>query len=390
MKISIVTSRFPFPLIKGDILRIFHQIRILSRRHEISLIALTDREVSAADYDHIKAFCAELHFIRVKSMSRYKSVLKHHLKVMPMQVSYFYDDLVKKQVQQLIAEYQPDIAYFQLIRTAPYAEGLSCPVVLDYMDAFSTIAARDADYSSGIRAAILRRESRRLAHYEKLIFKQFSGHTVISKNDAELLNVGPLRVISNGVDIDYFQPSAEPKKFDLCFIGNLGYAPNVRAAEYLVTKVLPRIRFKYPETNLLLAGARPSHKVLSYVCDHVSVWSELEDIRVAYGASRIFLAPLFTGAGQQNKILEAMAMGLPCITTTIVNSSIEAGTDVIKIAFSDSDFIKYSIRLLNQPDMYASQQKAALKFVADKFSWEQQIKQLEAYFTSVIAKKEET
>jgi len=313
--------------------------------------------------------------------------MKHHLKVMPMQVSYFYDPRVKVQLHQLIHEFQPDIAYFQLIRTAPYAEGLDCPAVLDYMDAFSTIAVRDADFSSGIRSAILRRESRRLAHYEKLIYNQFRGHTVISKSDAELLDVGPLEVVSNGVDISYFKPSAEPKKFDLCFVGNLGYAPNVRAAEYLVTKILPRIRFRYPDTNLLLAGARPSHNILSYACDHISVWSELTDIRVAYGASRVFLAPLFTGAGQQNKILEAMAMGLPCITTAIVNSSIEAGTSVIKIAFSDSDFIKYSIQLLQQQDSYSAQRQAALTFVAEHFSWEQQIRKLEAYFQTIVNKQ---
>ena len=370
---------------KGDILRIFHQIRILSHRHQISLIALTDQAITQKDYDHIFSFCEEVHVIMIKSFSRYKSVVKHQLKVLPMSVSYFYDEKVQQEVKSHIDLYQPDIAYFQLIRTAPYAKDISCPTVIDYMDAFSIIARRDSEYSSGLRSMIFRRESKRLASYEKLIYGHFDGHTVISHNDSELLDVGELKVISNGVDIDYFNPSDEPKKFDLCFIGNLGYAPNVRAVEYLVKKILPRIRHKRPETNLLLAGARPSDKVLSYVSDHVSVWSELEDIRVAYGASKVFIAPIFTGAGQQNKILEAMAMGLPCITTNIVNSAIQADSDVLKIAFSDTDFIKFSLRLLTRPDTYDAQRASALDFVKENFSWKQQISLLEAYFESIIS-----
>lgn len=302
---------------------------------------------------------------------------------MPLQVSYFYDKSIHNSIHQVIGKFEPDVAYFQLVRTALYAQDCQVPTVLDFMDSFSTIAERDAQFSSGIRKVIYRKEAKRLKKFEREISTYFQGMTVISQNDKMLLGLDNLEVISNGVDLDYFKPDKDFTEFDICFVGNLGYSPNQRAVDLLVKKILPSVKFKKPNVTLLIAGARPTHRIKSMSDSHVSVMGDLEDIRLAYSLCRIFVAPIFTGAGQQNKILEAMAMGLPCVTSSIVNSSIEARPDEIKIGFSMDDFIKHTVDLLYDKNLYVAQSEQAYSMVKNRFSWKSQVNKLDQYLKEI-------
>lgn len=385
MRIVVIASRFPYPIITGDRLRLYHQIKYLSQFHDIHLIAISKDAISELDQSPIKAFCEEVHIFQLPKSKRYVNVLAKGIGKLPFQVSYFYNNEIDKGIKRLISTIKPDLAYFQLVRTAPYAMDLELPTVMDYMDAFSTIAQRDADVSTGMRRNIFNIEARRLREYEKKIADSFDGKITISENDKKLLSIPNMATISNGVNVEYFQPSEGMKVYDICFIGNLGYAPNIRAIRYLVKEVIPRIAYKLPELRVLIAGARPDKKLYELANDVVDIKGPLDDIRIAYAASKIFIAPIFTGAGQQNKILEAMAMGLPCITTSIVNSSINASTDQIKIAFSKDDFIKFALRLLNSEELAASVRTEALDFVHKNFSWKVQGEKLDDYLKSVVA-----
>ena len=134
----------------------------------------------------------------------------------------------------------------------------------------------------------------------------------------------------------------------------------------------------------MIAGARPSQNILDLQNETIDVKADLKDIRDAYAESKIFVAPIFTGAGQQNKILEAMAMGLPCVTSTIVNSSIGASLDQIKIGFSNTDFVNHCLLLINDVELYAKQRQHALEFVKSRFSWDVQAQKLTSVLHSVL------
>lgn len=385
MRLVVVSSRFPYPLITGDRLRIFHQIRLLSKTWDICLISLSDTKVKPEHREELEKYCEEVHIFSLPRWKSAASLSKNVFKTLPFQVSYFYDKAIHKKIRDVAHSYKADIAYFQLIRTALYARDIGVPTVIDFMDSFSTIAERDAEFSSGLRSMVFRKEAEKLRVFEKDISHLFTGKTVISQNDKELLGMDDPRVISNGVDVDYFKPEDDITEFDLCFIGNLGYAPNQRAVENLVKKILPRIVYKNPNVTLLIAGARPSHKILSLSNKHISVMGDVKDIRNAYKLSKLFIAPIYTGAGQQNKILEAMAMGLPCITTHIVNSSIGASPEEIKIGFSNKDFVNHAIDLLYDKNLYIEQRYRGLELVRTRFSWVSQVNKLSDYFRECLS-----
>ena len=141
-----------------------------------------------------------------------------------------------------------------------------------------------------------------------------------------------------------------------------------------------------PEISLCLAGARPHPSVQALEEDsRIRVTGWVDDIRKAYQSGKIFVAPLFTGSGQQNKILEAMAMGQCCVTTSLVNNAIHAKADSeILIADEIPIFAHHILRLLQHPEQIKRIGTAARSFVESQYSWESSVAQLEILLQETV------
>jgi glycosyltransferase involved in cell wall biosynthesis len=195
------------------------------------------------------------------------------------------------------------------------------PRVLDYMDALSAGIARQSNLAPPLLRWVYRLEFRRLRSYESTIFDYFDGRTIISEADRKLIqhtNNQLIDVIPNGIDAAFFNRrktgiAPEKKSKTLLFTGNMSYPPNVDAAIQLVEQILPKLTTH--DVHVVIAGTEPDVRVKQLVSDQVEVTGWIPDIRQAYAAADVFVAPLRIGTGQQNKILEAMSMELPCVTT---------------------------------------------------------------------------
>jgi len=178
-------------------------------------------------------------------------------------------------------------------------------------------------------------------------------------------------VVRNGIDTEFFIPQEKEKVYDIGFVGNMGYPPNVDAAEYLITKLKPLLdqNFRYQ-----IAGARPDKRVKLLAGKNVTITGWIDDVRDAYSGCRIFVAPLWSGTGQQNKILEAMAMGIPCVTSTSVNNAIGAQHNKeIMVADTELEFKVCIEQLLNDEAKYKELKENALMFVRENYSWQQSV-----------------
>ena len=137
----------------------------------------------------------------------------------------------------------------------------------------------------------------------------------------------------------------------------------------------------------MLSGARPAARVWALENEYVDVKPWREDIRAAYEDGKVLVAPLFNGTGQQNKILEAMAMGIPCVTTTSVNDAIGAKNgDHILVADQIQEMASAIHLLLRDDEIYLNIKKKARSFVEDKFSWETSVAKLNSIFVSILNK----
>ena len=383
MRIVFVTSRFPYPVEKGDKLRAYHQLRLLSQHHEVHLVALTHHRLAEKDIEAMRPFCSSIKVFHISKWLLPLQLLLGWLEGLPLQVSYFYDRTIKRAIQYHIIGLDPDHVICQLIRATPYVRSLAFPKTLDYMDVFSVgmeqLAQRIKPFGF-----LIRWEAARLARFERSIYKDFDRHTIISDQDRQRLNLASAErvvVVPNGVDpafFNYTQPRAP--RFDIVFVGNLGYAPNVHAAKFLVKSLKPALEARKIPCRILLAGARPLRAVLNLEQpDAVKVKGWVDDIREAYADGLIFVAPMFTGLGLQNKILEAMAMGLPCVTTPMVNNAIGAAPNKeILLANTTQEFVDHIARLSLDHDYRNQLAEAGKSFVINHYQWEDQVAKLEA------------
>ncbi len=385
MKILVLTSRFPYPLEKGDKLRIYYQIRELHRAgYEVQLVSLTEEKVKKADYQQVKAFCSKIFIFRITRFSVFMHAVFNILKGIkrPFQVAYFYDFSIKNAIDQIIETEKPGHIHCHLARMSAYIEHKTLPKTLDFMDAFGAGTMRRADISPFYIRPFWRIEARLMQRYEQYIASKFDFSTIISKQDKERLPFAStsktLHVIPNGVDVDFFDRSdfqnhnnTIEKKYDICFVGNLGYYSNVEAVRFLIKKIVPLVKAQKPNVSILLAGARPTAEIWGFENDHIKVIGWLDDIREAYAQSRTLVAPLMHGIGQQNKILEAMAMHVPVVTTTRVNNAIGSTSEKdILLADTEGMFAEQILRLLQNTDLQNIISKNGRAFVQENYSWQ--------------------
>ena len=396
VKILVLTSRFPYPLEKGDKLRIFHFARELARQgQDVVLVALAEQSVENIDLQQVTAFCRQVYIFKLSKIAVVSNILSNILRglKLPFQVAYFFNSRIKTRIEKVIEKEKPDHIFCHLVRMSEYVRDAATPKTLDFMDAFGAGTERRAAISSRFVRPFWRIEARLMRDYERFIFPKFDHSTIISTQDRARLSVenpNAVRVVPNGVDVDFFSlanfkrdtPTFDDiKKYDICFVGNLGYYSNIEALRFLILTVLPVLRQQKQDVKILLAGARPTAEVQHFADGNVEVVGWLDDIRLAYAASRLLVAPLLHGVGQQNKILEAMAMHVPVVTTTRVNNAVGAATEIeILLADTEGSFVVQILRLLESVDFQQVIAENGRVFVGKNYSWQRSAADLAQLF----------
>jgi len=387
MKIFILLSRFPYPLEKGDKLRAYHQIKELSKEHRIFLCCLSDKMVAKSDLKELEKYCDEIRIIR---LNRLKIIWRLFLGIFskrPFQYHYFYDRSAQKKINKFIEHYLPKHIFCQLIRTGSYVKHYSViPKTLDYMDALSEGMQRRASVSRFPMKILFDLEAHRLRHFEAELFPYFDQHCIISEQDRNAIlhpKKQQINIIANGISEAFFTNTEVSKSYDILFCGNMNYSPNIRAAKFIVEDILPLLNNKGHMLKVLIAGANPANQVKALANEQVFVSGWIDDIRDAYSGSKIFVAPMFIGSGLQNKLLEAMAQGLPCVTTGLANNALGAkANDEILIAEKKEDFVEQIHRLSSSRDEAKRVGSSGREFVRKNFSWEHQSKLLSQLFVT--------
>ncbi len=374
MKILFLTSRFPYPLEKGDKLRAFYQIVELSKKHEVTLASVSDVEVLQEYLDALKPFCKRILVHSISKGKRFQNLARAFFNGHPFQVEYFFSKVFKKKIDTIISEDKPDIIFCQLVRMAEYVRYVNgIPKTLDYQDAFSKGYERQAQRENIFRRIPVLMEWKRMLKYEGKIFNDFQTKIIISEQDRELIHHpdrNKIEVVPNGVDLHYYQPMQQEKKYDLIFSGNMNYPPNIESAIYIAEKIMPLLKKQKPDTKLVIAGASPAKEVLKLESDSVHVTGWVDDIRELFAQSRILLAPMLISIGLQNKILQAMAMKIPCIVSSQANNAIHAPMDdCLLIANKPEEYVEKILLLLNDQTLYNKIADNAFEFVRTNFDW---------------------
>lgn len=381
MKILFLLSRVPFPLEKGDKLRAYHQLRVLSQEHEIYLVALSDSEVHPKAVETLSQFCKEVHILKIGKIARLWNMFLAFLSGKPIQCGYFYNSRAHRKFLGIVGRINPDHIYCQLVRVIDYVKGIDIPKTLDYQDVLSKGMLRRKELAPFFQKPLFAMEYRRLCRCERKAMSLFDNCTIITAVDRDLIphdDKKSIHVIPNGVDLEQFANVQNSKEYDLIFAGNMNYAPNIDAAEYLVKQILPLLKNDFPTLKLAICGATPSARVKALASENVVVTGWVDSMSEYYAKSKIFIAPMRLGTGLQNKLLEAMATKLPCITSPLAGRPLENAHDgkELLICNWEQDYADAVKVLMTDAERYRQLSEAGYEFVRQNYNWESTTKKL--------------
>jgi len=222
-----------------------------------------------------------------------------------------------------------------------------------------------------------RAEQIRWQHYEREIIPLFPRHFACSKAEVELIRDitgGDVRLLPSGVDRNGFVKKQEPIiGNNLLFTGSLDYFPNAQAIEFFCDASLPRIRRAVPDVRVQVVGKDPTRALERLLERTESVWYSynVRDIRPFYYQSTVFIVPLLTGAGTRLKIMEAMAVGLPVVSTSkgCEGLGLKSGEGIV-IENDPGAFADAVIRLLTEHDYRQEMSRIAHDVCKERFDWE--------------------
>ena len=388
MKIVIISSRFPYPLDKGDKLRLYHQIRILSAEHQIVLISLTESEISSEELVALEAYCSNIYTFYLSKISILWNIVKGVLRGLPAQVSYFYQNDIDRRIAGIVGEEKPDHLYCQLIRTSEYGKHFTLPKTLDYMDCFHLSTSKRAQHIRGWKQWLWKLESRAVRKYESSIYPYFNHHTIISPVDHQSMGLGvskPMTLVPNGLNESYYfeiQP-APVRNIDLLFLGNLSYFSNIAAVLFLIREILPKLDIN-KSRKIMIAGAQPSNWMKKLIARYpqIELMPDPVDTRQIYQRAKLFVAPIFAGTGQQNKILEAIASNCIVLCTPDVQAALGIRTpELIHVQQTAEGVAQEIDHILANPDGFVAQSRQARDYIRKHFSWEKNTQILENLIT---------
>lgn len=401
MKIVVLAPRFPFPLDKGDRLTVFHLLRYLSQRHEVSLVCFMEPDQDPAWVEKVEPFCERVETIALKSWRAYSNCLLGLMGSTPLQMNYYSDPSMTAAVEKLVAEWQPDLVYAHTIRMGQYSRPLdeSLTKVLAMQISMTLNYRRLAEHASDpISRFVNNTEYKKVRDFEADFARQFDKVLLISEHDlAAIEQKEPLTNVffsPHGVDFEYFSPDATVAKRpnSLIFTGNMNYAPNTDAIQYFYDEVFPLVQQEIPDVELRVVGANDNEAVKALGTDPaVTVTGRVPDLREYTNQAQIALAPIRIGAGLQNKVLEGMSMGLPMVVTSVANEGIKAiPNENILIGDTAQAFAAQVISLLQDEAKRKQIGAAAREFIVEKWSWEKHFGDLEEMFCELATEKFET
>ena len=372
----VITSRFPYPLDKGDKLRAYHQIKEFSKECEVHLVSLSNKNINKKDKNELEKLCKTVSIYKLNKIHSILSLFRALFNKKPFQVALFYNKKIHNKIKKKTREINPNHIYCQLIRCTEYVKDeFDIPKTIDFMDVLSKGIERRISTSPFYLKKLLKTEAERLKVYENIMFEYFDNHAIISLQDQELIyhvKREEIAIIPNGIDTLFFSPNnKKEKKYTLLFNGNMQYQPNVKSAIYIVTHILPLVKEKIPGVSLLISGTSPAKEVQELASESVTVSGWMDDIRDAYNLASVFIAPMQIGTGLQNKLLEAMAMEMPCVTSKLANNALNAmPNEEILIGNSKEEYAELIVQLINNPSQSKELGKNGQTYVRNNFNWE--------------------
>ena len=399
MKIFYLCHRFPFPPSEGGKIRSFNMIKHLNEHHQVTVVSLIRSRQEAETSAEISNFCTHHIAVRVNELWQRLRMCLYLATTIPSSMGYFFSSELQKRINQELTNHSYDLIIVHCSSVAPYVEKIQhIPKLIDFCD----MDSQKWLIYSGIRRFPLNLgywlEGHKLARAERKQAHLFNLATVATEE--ELLTLNEMAAahktawFPNGVDADYFATS-DSTDYDpnmLSFIGRMDYYPNEICMIDFCHQILPKIRRRYPDMQLTIVGAHPSAKVQTLAnLPGVTVTGWVDDIRPFVSSSLAMVAPLTIARGTQNKLLEAMALQVPVITSPLAARGVDAisGEHLLTATTAD-DYCAAIDKLVTHPDYRAALAVAGRQRVQSHHSWSSAMNRFDTLIDNCLQNHKQT
>ncbi|WP_151446686.1 TIGR03087 family PEP-CTERM/XrtA system glycosyltransferase [Lacisediminimonas profundi] len=391
-----LAHRVPWPPDKGDKIRSYHLLRHLAGRFTVHLGAFVDDERDWQHESALREVCGDVKLVPLGALRTRARGALGLLTGAPFTTSCYADQRMARWVADTVRTHGIDRVLVFSSSMAQYAAGLENAVrVIDFVDVDSDKWRQYADRRRWYSFArwLYRREATLLAEHERSTARSFDASLFVSAAEARLFasvapeSIGRIGWFNNGVDADYFSPwlpfsNPYPSgERAIAFTGAMNYWPNVDAVRWFATEVLPAIREQEPDVVFTIVGSRPAKEVSMLArLPGVRVTGAVPDVRPWLVHAVAAVAPLRMARGVQNKVLEAMAMGKPVVTSPEALEGIDAtdGDELIvaagATAFSDAVLALLRQGALEQRVRLGQRARAR---ILERYGWEPNLARVE-------------
>ncbi|WP_421919700.1 glycosyltransferase [Marinifilum sp.] len=372
-RLLILTSRFPYPHIGGDKVRVYNFIKLLSQKYEIDLVSLSDESIRQENIVEMEKYCKQ---VKVFSLSKKMSFLKTFIGLFnkqPLQVNYYYSKQLQCWVDANVERYSGVFCYH--IRTTKYLEKhKNLFRVVDFVDAISMNCLNSIKTSNGFSKQLYKMEYRKCLRYENEIIKEFNKVAIISEVDRSIytrnVDFKKIEIVGNYVPEIITSNTVQESSNSICFFGKMNYKPNIDAVKFFVSEIFPTLKLRNKNLILKVVGAHPTQEIMDLADqDGVHITGFVDNPYNLIKESDVVIAPMISGSGIQNKILESMMLGKCVITSKIGAEGLKVQTEKeLIICKTKNDYLDKIELCLNDRNYRDSIGSNAKLYIENNFS----------------------
>ncbi len=378
MNILLISRCPPYPLHFGDRLIVYHLARELTQRgHVIDLLAFSNRAEDLAERGAYAALFRSVTLVPEPPrplMDYARRVLKLHPRFASTPEQSWSPEMARL-IRERLAQNRCDLAHlFGGVHVYEYAPLLGdLPALITPYESYALFLRRQLKNADSLRERITSWAMMRLARaFESFMFEPYCASVVVSPPDRdELLGINPalnVQVIPNGIDLDSFPfGTGDRDPLRLLFTGNFEYAPNVDAAKRLITRILPVVRERIPNASVWIVGNAPPPDLQALASERVIITGRVPDVSAYLRGAAVYVAALRLGAGIKNKVLEALASGIPVVGTPVSMDGISGESALI--ADTDEQIAAAVIRLLEDAALRDRMGAAGRQVIETRYTW---------------------
>jgi glycosyltransferase involved in cell wall biosynthesis len=385
LNILFLSQENPYPPDGGHYIRTYNILKLLAVRHDIFFIAVANNNERLKNISQLKNICNSVDiFLTRQGNSKLKLLLSLSLNIfsrLPFTAQKNYIDEVRIKIKQLINNFKIDLVHVDILPLAVYHQDFgTLPKILVNHNVESLRLYRWMKIEKNLfKKVFLFYQYTKLCRFEKQMCLIFNRCIVVSEPDCktleEMSGAKNFVTLPNGVDTDYFRPKNNQRIIDksLIWVGGMRYAYNSDAVNYFLDEIFPLIRSRIPDIKVFFIGGSPTSKLIknSKSNPQIKVLGYVDDIRRYMDQTSVFIAPIRSGSGTKIKVLNALALEKPVVTTSIGAEGIKVNPDEdIMIGDTSQEFAFKTIYLLENPLKAKYIGKSGRKVIEKYYSWE--------------------